>query len=292
MSLLHKKHPIVINPELAVRVGLNEAIVLQQLAYWLEETEAGIEHEGRRWVYNTQEQWRLQFSFWSVDTVKRAFTSLQKQGLVLVKQLAKAKHDRTNYYSIDYDRVALLDQCNLPSSKGGNLPSSKGADSALLHTETTTETTPENVPPAGAGSAGGSRELVPKNDNQETNLQAQCRETWKAFGLAYFDRYGVEPVRNAKVNGQVKQLVQRIGAEAPDVAAFFVSSVNDAFVVRGCHDLGLLLSRCEAYRTQWATGRSMTATRAKQVDQTQANFSAADEAMALIQKRRGMQHAQ
>lgn len=290
MSLLHKKHPIVINPELAVRVGLNEAIVLQQLAYWLEETEAGIEHEGRRWVYNTQEQWRQQFSFWSVDTVKRAFTSLQKQGLVLVKQLAKSKHDRTNYYAIDYDRVALLDQCNLPSSKVGNLPSSKGADSALLHTETTTETSTERLPARPAVPMTG--ELIDAEPRSESSIQEQCREVWKAYSRAYQGRYGVEPVRNAKINAQVKQLVQRLGAEAPDVAEFYVLSVNDAFIVRGVHDLGLMLSRCEAYRTQWATGRSMTATRAKQVDQTQANYSAADEAMALIQKRRGMQHAQ
>lgn len=72
MSWLNTKHPIVINPDLARHVGLNEAIILQQLNYWIEATESGIEHEGRRWVYNTQEQWREQFPFWSVDTVKRA----------------------------------------------------------------------------------------------------------------------------------------------------------------------------------------------------------------------------
>lgn len=143
--------------------------------------------------------------------------------------------------------------------------------------------------PSGAALTG---ELIDAEPRSESSIQEQCREVWKAYSRAYQGRYGVEPVRNAKINAQVKQLVQRLGAEAPDVAEFYVLSVNDAFIVRGVHDLGLMLSRCEAYRTQWATGRSMTATRAKQVDQTQANYSAADEAMALIQKRRGMQHAQ
>lgn len=66
--MLYKKRPIVINTDLASSIGINEAIVLQQLHYWISETDSGIEHEGRRWVYNTLEQWQKQFPFWSVDT--------------------------------------------------------------------------------------------------------------------------------------------------------------------------------------------------------------------------------
>lgn len=284
MSLLFKFRPLVVNPELAARIGLNEAIVLQQLNYWLVETESGVDHAGRRWVYNTLEQWQKQFPFWSVDTIKRALTSLQKQKIIMVDQLNKSKHDRTNFYAIDYEASALIEEGKMHSSDEGKLPRSRKAKSAVLHTEITTETTAENLPAV----VGGHVEQVAVSDG----IQERCRETWKAYGLAYVARYGVEPVRNAKVNGQVRQLVQRIGADAPHVAEFFVRCVNDAFIVRGVHDLGLLLTRCEAYRTQWATGLSMTATRARQVDQTQANFSAADEAMALIQKRRSMQHAE
>jgi hypothetical protein len=284
VSLLFKFRPLVVNPELAARIGLNEAIVLQQLNYWIVETESGVEHEGRRWIYNTLEQWQKQFPFWSVDTIKRALSSLQKKGIVVVDQLNKSKHDRTNFYTINHQSDALIEEGKLHSSEEGKLPCSRRAKSAVLHTEITTETTTENLPAV----VGGRVEQLAASDG----AQERCRETWRAYGLAYVARYGVEPVRNAKVNGQVKQLVQRIGADAPHVADFFVRCVNDAFIVRGVHDLGLLLARCEAYRTQWATGLSMTATRARQVDQTQANFSAADEAMALIQKRRSMNHAE
>ncbi len=124
------------------------------------------------------------------------------------------------------------------------------------------------------------------------DTQAKCRETWNAYCAAYSDRYGVQPVRNAKVNTQVKQLVQRIGVEAPEVAEFYVRSVNDAFIIRGFHDLGLMLSRCEAYRTQWATGRTMTQTRARQVDQSQANAAVADDAMALYRQMQERRNAQ
>ncbi|MEG0241679.1 MAG: hypothetical protein RR726_04480 [Pseudomonas sp.] len=143
MSLLFKFRPLVINPQLAERIGLNEAIVLQQLKYWLNETESGVDHDGRRWVYNTVEQWQKQFPFWSQETVKRALSSLQKQGLVLVEKLAKAQHDHTNHYAINYQSDVLFDQVNLTQSDQVNLTSSGGSDCPVLHTEITTKTTAE-----------------------------------------------------------------------------------------------------------------------------------------------------
>lgn len=126
----------------------------------------------------------------------------------------------------------------------------------------------------------------------ETKLQAACRATWAAYSAAYQARYGVPPVRNEKVNSAIKGFVKRIGyEESPAVAEFYVSSVNDAFIVRMLHDAGLLLSGAEGYRTQWATGRAVTATAAKQADQTAANYSAVDEAKAIIRARRAARAA-
>lgn len=130
-------------------------------------------------------------------------------------------------------------------------------------------------------------------DADATALQAACRETWTAYADAYAARYGIAPVRNAPVNAKVKQFVQRIGYdEAPGVARFYVERVNERFVVGKCHEVGLLLAGAEGYRTQWATGQAMTATRAQQADKSQANFDAADEAMALIRAKRGAAHAE
>lgn len=133
----------------------------------------------------------------------------------------------------------------------------------------------------------------PSKDEDATALQAACRETWAAYADAYTARYGIAPVRNAPVNAKVKQFVQRIGHdEAPGVARFYVERVSERFVVGKCHEVGLLLAGAEGYRTQWATGQAMTATRAQQADKSQANFDAADEAMALIRAKRGVAHAE
>ncbi|HHW2125246.1 TPA: helix-turn-helix domain-containing protein [Pseudomonas aeruginosa] len=86
-------------------------------------------------------------------------------------------------------------------------------------------------------------------------MQEACRNVWAAYRAAYEARWSVQPVRNAKVNSQVKQLVAALGGEAPAVAAFFVG-LDDKFLVDSCHDFGLLLAKAGAYRTKWATAGS------------------------------------
>ena len=122
--------------------------------------------------------------------------------------------------------------------------------------------------------------------DQEAELQAACKATWAAYRQAYAQRYGVPPVRNEKVSSQMKEFVRRIGrSEAPEVAAWYVQAINEAWVVKACHDVGSLLSRAEAYRTQWATGRAITSTEATHADKTQSNATAADQAIAILRQK-------
>jgi hypothetical protein len=100
---------------------------------------------------------------------------------------------------------------------------------------------------------------------------------WNSYSTAYRERYGVDPVRNARVNGQVAQFVARVGAEdAPAVAAFYVAH-PDAFYVRRGHPVGSLLADAEKLRTEWATGRTVTATRARQVDRAATTHDIVEE---------------
>jgi len=113
--------------------------------------------------------------------------------------------------------------------------------------------------------------------------QQGCKDAWAAYSQAYQNRYAVAPVRNAAVNAKVKQLVKRIGKdEAPGVCRFYVDSVNDAFVVKKMHDMGLLLQGCEGYRTQWITGKAVTGESAKRVEKTQDFSDKMDEISAMI----------
>lgn len=103
---------------------------------------------------------------------------------------------------------------------------------------------------------------IAKTATEETPVQA----TWHAYSKAYAKRYGIKPTWNTKVAGQLKLFVGRVPqAEAPLIAEFFVSH-GDAFYVRKAHAVGLLLADAEKLRTEWGTGKKITAQVAKQSD--------------------------
>jgi hypothetical protein len=93
---------------------------------------------------------------------------------------------------------------------------------------------------------------------------------WDAYRAAYENRYGVQPLRNKKVNSVLAQFVQRVPVnEAAEIAAFYVTH-NQSTYVRAKHDVGFLLRDAEGLRTEWITGRGVTDTEAKQIDATAA----------------------
>ncbi len=89
--------------------------------------------------------------------------------------------------------------------------------------------------------------------------------TWLAYSQAYSARYREPPVRNAKVNSNIANLVKRLGMEAPDVAAFYLTH-NDQFYIKKRHPVSLLLSDAEGLRTQWKTGTKATALEARSAE--------------------------
>ena len=74
------------------------------------------------------------------------------------------------------------------------------------------------------------------------------------------------------MNSQIVQFVKRVGrVEGPHIADFYVTLNND-FYVKLRHGVGQLLSDAEKLRTDWALKRSVTASEARRMDQTQARL--------------------
>lgn len=117
-------------------------------------------------------------------------------------------------------------------------------------------------------------------------------KAWANYAMAYRSRHGAWPVWNAKSGGQIGQLVDRLGMDvAHHVAAYFVR-INDSKLVNRLHSLGDLLQNAEAYHTQWVTNRQMTGITARQIEQTQANYSAAEQALEALRAKRAATHAE
>lgn len=108
-KLLIDDYPIQVLPKLAKEIGLNEAIVLQQIHYWLNKRT----HlkDGKYWTYGSMVTWqRDQFFFWSVNTVKRTFASLEKQNLLIIGNYNRAGFDKTKWYSVNYETLEQVSQ--------------------------------------------------------------------------------------------------------------------------------------------------------------------------------------
>ncbi len=110
-QLLIDEPPLQVLPSLASRVGLNEAIVLQQLHYWLGKSKN--KRDGRLWVYNSIEDWREQFPFWSASTIRRTFASLEKRNLVFSDKHNSQAWDQRKWYTINYEELRRLSRANL-----------------------------------------------------------------------------------------------------------------------------------------------------------------------------------
>lgn len=94
--------------EVALAIGINESIVVQQIQYWLSRNEkANINYkEGRYWTFNSIKEWHEKvFYFWSESKVRRIFASLEKMGILITNNFNKMGYDRTKWYSIDYEKL-------------------------------------------------------------------------------------------------------------------------------------------------------------------------------------------
>ena len=100
---LIKESPLLVHPNLAVKIGLKEAIILQQIHYWLDSKRNDHIHNDRHWVHNTYEEWKQQFPFWSHKTIQRSIESLEHKGLI--DSFSTREHKKTKYYTINYDQL-------------------------------------------------------------------------------------------------------------------------------------------------------------------------------------------
>ncbi|MED4206819.1 hypothetical protein [Neobacillus mesonae] len=100
------KRPIMALPNLAVKIGLKEAIILQHIHYWL--NTSSHETDGQKWVCNSYKEWKKQMPYWSENTIKRTIQSLESQGYLISSNWNRMKMDKTKWYTIDYEKVKEL----------------------------------------------------------------------------------------------------------------------------------------------------------------------------------------
>jgi len=150
------------------------------------------------------------------------------------------------------------------------------------HTDVSEKAVESVASDAQPGKKTSKRAAKPKSEASAINAAV-----WHAYAEGYRARYGVEPVRNAAVAGQIAMFVRRVPAEeAPEIARWYCQH-RGARYVAGMHPIRLLLYDAEKLRTEWITGRQMTASAARQQDRVAATADAVRQALDIVRSTKG-----
>lgn len=169
MSNLLNEHPLIVLPSLAVEIGLNESIIVQQIHYWLQKSNH--EYDGRKWIYNSAEEWKKQFPFWGIATIRRTFTKLENSGLLLVGNYNKLKIDRTKWYSIDYERLSN------PSNQNDQMTIDQNEQMDMLNM---IKPLPETTQRITETTSNANAEAVKQKRNKKT-YSPEFEEVWSVY---------------------------------------------------------------------------------------------------------------
>lgn len=122
------------NVGVAIKVGTDGAIMLNNLHYWIIKNRANRKHyyDGRYWTYNTLDAFVELFPFWSKRQVERILNNLKKDGYIETGNYNKLAYDRTKWYTLtekgwmlmspncDISNINISPNSDIENTKQGN----------------------------------------------------------------------------------------------------------------------------------------------------------------------------
>ncbi len=141
-KLLEQDSVLLSQPLLIEHFGRAGAQFLSQLHYWLEKRDTlGCKYQDSHWIYNSAESWAKQLHL-SVRQIRRLISKFVESGVLRVEKLNPYKSIRTNYYSIDYDKlnasVSPKNNLETPSFVHGDILSPSSCHNGTIYIETKT----------------------------------------------------------------------------------------------------------------------------------------------------------
>ena len=87
--------------KVAVEVGVNAAIVLENFKFWINKNIANNKHyyDGEYWTYNSIKAFEILFPFWSSKQIRTILNKLIDNGYLNTGNYNKSPYDRTLWYS-------------------------------------------------------------------------------------------------------------------------------------------------------------------------------------------------
>ena len=98
------------NVEVASKVGVECAIILSNIDFWIEKNAANKKHfhDGNYWTYNSAEAFSKLFPYWKPKKIRYLISKLVSDGFLVVGNYNQKKYDRTNWYAITEKGFELI----------------------------------------------------------------------------------------------------------------------------------------------------------------------------------------
>jgi hypothetical protein len=210
------------NVSLAVKYGVENAVLLSSLCYWVRHNSQNNSNffEGRFWTYNTLAAFKKQFPYFTQSQIRTVLANLKKSGAVVTGNFNKRSFDRTLWYSVADDVMLVYDP-----PKPAAAPDGDGKGSL-----------PPEDPPPEREPAGG--DAAPEDGAAERpppickNSQMHLSDSANAFAESRKPIPDIDPYIYADSSASAKpekipQKHAREEAEAEDV--FSVQKLKEAF---------------------------------------------------------------
>ena len=90
------------DPEIAGRVGLNAAVIFQNITFWIEKNQANRRNlrDGRYWTYNSISAFGQLFPYLSEKQIRTALEKLVSAELIIKGNFSDDRYDRTCWYAL------------------------------------------------------------------------------------------------------------------------------------------------------------------------------------------------
>lgn len=167
------------NVEVAKEYGVNAAIILSNIAFWVVKNEANGEnyHIGYYWTHNSVSAFNELFPYLTPYQIRSAIKTLVDEGIVLVNNFSEDRRDRSSWYTLTEKGKCI---CNFPpmhlaKSSNASADSGKCNSSNIYIINTTTDSKPDI--------------------NADTEAQKTTDETFEEFWAAYPRKDGKKVAR-------------------------------------------------------------------------------------------------
>ncbi|MBD2302800.1 hypothetical protein [Nostoc sp. FACHB-190] len=106
-KLITPESPLLVPPLLAAEIGLEEAVILQQIHYFCQISKH-IKADGRRWFWKTLQDWGQTLPFLKISTIRRAIANLRNFELIDVCRHSQKTWYQANWFTVNLEKVEAL----------------------------------------------------------------------------------------------------------------------------------------------------------------------------------------